>query len=387
MHVVKRSTKMVLNALNHLMRSRSAPVLLVASDPASRKVNEIVSRLAAYAPGAQHRVVSRASLLDLLRSFLVLEVDVGAVAGRYRHSMSNVCRVDYERNFVDGWELCRLAQRWDGLPSTDRRREAAARLRSAVTAVQASGKSRTYVFGTGSSLARALESDFSDGHVIVCNTIVRDRDLWHHLRPDFLVAGDAIYHFGNTAHARAFRADARNRLLESRGKTYFVYPELFDAVVRREFADLGDLLIPVPVGSHTSIHVDLTERFESPGLGNVLNLLLLPLGCTLSRSIWLWGFDGRAPTDKLFWANSNRHSYPELMAGLQEAHPAFFSALVPPGRENQYVTDVHGDLLDQRLAAAERLGYSFHMMHFSWTETLNKRAATNRAEERGDSDG
>ena len=110
-----------------------------------------------------------------------------------------------------------------------------------------------------------------------------------------------------------------------------------------------------------------------PNLGNVLNILLLPLACSLSKSVWLWGFDGRAPDDKLFWANSSKHSYPELLPELQQEHPAFFRTFVPKDKENSYVTAVHGDELDRRLIDAERDGYEFVMMHASWTHTLNKR--------------
>jgi hypothetical protein len=89
----------------------------------------------------------------------------------------------------------------------------------------------------------------------------------------------------------------------------------------------------------------------------------------------LWGFDGRAPDDKSFWANSNKQSYPELMDGLRAEHPAFFSTLVPAGRETEYVKNVHGDALERRLQRAEANGFQFVMMHFSWTETLNRRAS------------
>jgi hypothetical protein len=188
------------------------------------------------------------------------------------------------------------------------------------------------------------------------------------------VAADSIYHFGHTSHAREFRSDLKKRLFESKGETFFLYPEVFDAIVQREFSAFADILIPAPVGEHRDIHVDLRERFELPKLGNVLNILLLPLACTLSKSVRLWGFDGRAPNDKLFWSNSSKHSYPELMPELLEEHPAFFATFVPKNRESEYVGTFHGDELDQRLTAAEAAGYEFVMMHFSWTGTLNKRA-------------
>jgi hypothetical protein len=129
----------------------------------------------------------------------------------------------------------------------------------------------------------------------------------------------------------------------------------------------------MPRGSHKSISTSLLERFELPNLGNILNIALLPLACTLTKDVRLWGFDGRAPDDKLFWANSSKHSYPELMDTLRAAHPAFFAHHVPADKPDKYVKTFHGDQLDQSLVDAERRGWSFTMMHKSWTPTLQKR--------------
>jgi hypothetical protein len=232
--------------------------------------------------------------------------------------------------------------------------------------------SRAYVFGTGPSLARAIARDFSDGYRIVCNTIVRDRSLWQHLDPHFIVAGDALYHFSAEPFAVAFRRDLAHRLAESH--TTFVYPQRFDAFVRRELAgQFDDRLIPIRMGRSRNIHNVIEQQFKLPDMGNALNLLLLPLACALSRDIGLWGFDGRAPSDQLFWSNSRQHSYPEHLPGLKAAFPAFFSHNVPAGDEQKYARKVHGEPLERALSRAERAGWRFEMLHPSWTETLQRR--------------
>ena len=351
--------------------------LLVAQEPAGDKVARLRQRLDFFAQdhtaGVNLTVVSKARLSQILGARAVIEVDEKLVPPLWGRVFDHIFNVDYEQNPMDGTHLHRLSEALAGLPTAERRAEVAARFRGAIDGLDARKRKRVYLFGTGPSLDRARDRDFSDGSVIVCNTIVRDAALWHHLNPDFFAAGDAIYHFGHTAHARTFRKDLRKRLLESDGRAFFVYPEPYDAVVQREFPEFQKILIPVPFGSHRKIHVDLRQDFQLPNLGNVLNILLLPLACSLSKSVWLWGFDGRAPNDKLFWANSNKHSYPELLPELQQEHPAFFRMFVPKDKENSYVTAVHGDELDRRLIEAERDGYEFVMMHASWTHTLNKR--------------
>ena len=234
--------------------------------------------------------------------------------------------------------------------------------------------SRCYVFGTGPSLGQAATRDWSDGIRVVCNTIVRDASLWRHISPHLLVAGDGIYHFGFTDFAKAFRRDLRARLEES-PEVPFMYPANFDLVVRRDLVGLERQLIPIPISPLANVHTGVMSRFELPELGNVLNLLLLPVGCALSKSIGLWGFDGRAPADKLFWSNSAKQSYTELLGTLQAAHPAFFDHHVPKHDPEKYLRLVHGDVLEYALSQAEQAGWHFEMLHPTWTETLARRTA------------
>lgn len=366
------------DALN-LLRTpiRRQRVLLVTGQSSPEKVTEVEARLrfllAHFENALELRRVQRVSPLAYMRNTAVAAVHADAIAAFAGGRLEWVADLDYETNPSDGWALMDLGV---AIAGGSRRKSIGAARQTFVNHVQqltADGPRPVYLFGTGPSLQLAGERSFADGTTIVCNTIVRDPELWHHLVPAFLTAGDAIYHFGNTPHARAFRADALRRLQESDGRTLFVYPAIFDVVVRSEFRDVQSLLVPIPWGEHTDLTVDLTTRFALPPVGNVLNALLLPLGCTLSRDVRLWGFDGRGPTDSGFWANSNRHAYPELMQTIRDAHPAFFTENTPRGNEVQYVKQVHGDWLDERLAEAERRGFQFQMLHRSWTPTLQKR--------------
>ena len=280
-----------------------------------------------------------------------------------------VYSLDAKENPVDGWEWFRLLNEVNN--DTADIRKAGNKFLEYLGLIENPAYNKCYVFATGPSLEKAIEHDWSDGYRVVCNTIVRDKELWDHIDPHFVVAGDAIYHFGHTEFAQAFRRDLLRRL--KGGKAKFVYPALFDPIVQRELAEVSEQLIPIQQGTYKEVGVDLTQHFELPGLGNVLNLLLLPLATTLSKEICLWGFDGRAPDDKLFWSNSKKHSYPELMPSLLECHSAFFERFVPADKPDSYVKSVQGDELDEMLSRAEAKGFRFVMMHKSWTDALNKR--------------
>jgi hypothetical protein len=350
-------------------------ILIVAPNATSRERAELLARLAAYAgpdTAAAARITDRVPRLAEATEYPVLCFGVGADhIARLSRRRGRVFDVDWRTNPNDGYEWhrfldCRATE--SDAVAIDASRD---RFRRRVQELAASGHSKAYVFGTGPSLEGAGSVDWSDGFRIACNTIVRDPVLWKHIDPHFIVAGDTIYHFGFTEFARAFRRDLVARLQET--SALLVYPAVFDAFCRRELSAIADRLVPIPVGRGTRVDVDLTREFMLPDLGNVLNLLLLPLACTLARDVRLWGFDGRAPNDVLFWSNSNRHSYPEHMAGLQEAHPAFFGFHVPRSDPTKYVTEHLGDAMEERLRIAEDAGFRFRMLHDSWTPSLQRR--------------
>lgn len=373
----KAALRLARRACGVLQRRRGAArfdqIDLLAPGIDQDELHKLQERLAFYLPGAQmHPVGEDKALHDgwvtSPEPLLVFGARTPAVQ-RLLAIRPGTFDVDYNTNPMDGWAWSALAAYADRQPPDTA--DAHARLARRIADLRQMGLPHVTLFGTGPSLEKAGARQWGDGYRVVCNTICRDAELWRHIDPDFIVAGDAIYHFGFTAFARAFRADLRARLAES--QALFVYPAQFHAIVRRELAGLEQQLVPVPSGWRKRVDIDLACDFRLPSLGNVLGLLLLPLGCTLSHDVRLWGFDGRAPDDKLFWSNSAKHSYPEHMPSLLAAHPRFFEHHVPAADPNRYVRAVQGDQLDLVLRLAERRGWRFRMLHPSWTETLNKR--------------
>lgn len=274
--------------------------------------------------------------------------------------------VDWRANPLDGWEWCKLTSfAYEHTPCTGISKE---RFSKKVERLQKFSKA--YVFGTGPSLEKAKERDWVDGYRIVCNTIVRDKELWDHIDPHFIVAADAIYHFGCDDFAKSFRHDLQARLANS--DTLFLYPDMFDAIVRKTMDIDPQKLVPVPIGRHKCVHYGLQNKFSFSRLGNVLPMLLV-VACSLAKHICLWGFDGKAPGDTLFWKNSSRHHYPEHVPALQKAHPMFYNYYVPDESPQKYIELAQGKELDHVLTVAENDEYKFEMLHHSWTAILKKR--------------
>ncbi len=267
----------------------------------------------------------------------------------------------------EGWDwIYAAAAAGNHRVDRERARENFERLRDRIAARDSSA----IVYGTGPSLSSPHIPAPSDCIRIVCNTAGKDPNLWERLSPDVIVAGDGIYHFGPSRFAESFRRDLKLRLAER--PAFFAYPSAFDYIVQREFQSFRDLLIPLDIGNAASL-TSLRETFTLPPVDNVLNLLLLPMACALSKRVKLWGFDGRAPGDKDFWKNSSAHFYSEHVDELKALHPAFFSAKIPKGSENSYVKAVHGEVLETLLSQAEGSGWEFEMLHPTYTETLLKR--------------
>lgn len=343
-------------------------ILLVGSNLSPEDESDIKNRLIFYCPGTS-LATSSSFWAYFSRKPVLLSGCTHLINPRMDGIRAGIFNIDSHTNHADGWVWSDLAVLCSGKSMDPVLTKKIFSKR--IELLKKEKLSKCYLFGTGPSLGKADTRDWSDGYRVVCNTIVRNKSLWNHIDPHFIVAGDAIYHFGHTSFAKTFRQDLALRLAET--DTYFLYPDLFDPIIQRELNEFSERLIPIPVRSRNQLDQDLTVTFTLPGLDNVLPLLLLPVGCTLSNNIFLWGFDGRAPDDTLFWSNSVTESYPELLDELKKAHPAFFDHFVPREDPYKYVKDVHGDILENCLTAAEKNGFHFTMMHHSWTPVLQKR--------------
>ena len=356
-----------------LIGKKQKKLFVVVDSFESIILDDIKLRLNFYVPELTENLfckVESVPWIRLIAGDYVMNFKIGVFTDHILSIFSNSYAVDHRRH-VSGWEWVRFVNDYyDYKVDTDL---AMSNLRKRVEMLMPLGYNKSYIFGTGPSLARASSLQWDDGYRIVCNTIVRDLDLFFHISPHFVVAGDAVYHFSHTKFAVEFRKDLLICLQEF--GTYFVYPDQFDVMVQREFSSVRNQLVPVPVGGHSRVNVNLLIDFRLPALGNVLPLLLIPLACTLSSRIYMWGFDGRAPTDydSKFWQNSNKQSYPEFMYTLNEAFPYFFEYYVPNNNSNSYIQNFHGHILDNKLSIAESEGYLFVMMHPSWTKTLQSR--------------
>lgn len=227
---------------------------------------------------------------------------------------------------------------------------------------------QSVLVGTGPSGRKVLDFDVTDRIAIVCNTIFLDQELMNHLRPEFLVFSDPAYHLGPSEYSKEFR----NQLVTAAE----LFPE-FDVVTLRKHHEPLAKMVPsltnriysVEQGGSrkSSLNLDLDIAPIVRPYPNILTLLMLPLAASLSRSIELFGFDGRKKTDAMYWSHGTSVQLNDLLASHQTFHSGFHSI-----QFQDYFTE-HSEQLEEVLSAVERKGLVVTSMTPSTIPALEKR--------------
>jgi hypothetical protein len=347
--------------------------ILVATPNISReKRDEILFRANYFLNDKKIQIISNIAFLPKEVNIPVLifgDFDIENSKIKFNQS---VYKIDYETNYSDGWEWHRLLNALYPIDENILAAENRKKFVKMMNQFEEEGKNKSYIFGTGPSLSNYKDYNFDDGVRIVCNTIVKDKDTWDYIKPDIFVAADAHYHYDFNELAVQFREDLKKRLREN-PNCKFLYFIFFHNFIIREFEEFKDQLIALPNNFETAY---FDKKFEldirSRNGNNVLDLMLIPLTCAISKNVELLGFDGRKPDDKLFWKYSDTHAYSDLISKVKIAHPQFFEKLVPEKDPENYVRFAFADL-DKYLSSFEEKGWKFKMLNDSYTPALQKR--------------
>ncbi len=226
-----------------------------------------------------------------------------------------------------------------------------------------------YVFGTGPSLEEAWRYDYSDGHTIVCNSIVKNAPLVDHLNPIALMAGDPIFHAGPSTYAMMFR----QYLLETMtGRDFHVFVPWRDYSIYLTYfpEELHERFIGIPMMTGDDYNLNIEEKFAILGLPNVLTLLLLPVASTYFDHVGISGCDGRPLSqDSYFWGHHKASQFGDQMDAIQLAHPGFFTISY-----NDYYLR-HCSELERFCNQMESVGKTVNAVTGSFIPALRKRGA------------
>jgi predicted lipase len=224
------------------------------------------------------------------------------------------------------------------------------------------------VFGTGPSLDDVFDIEIPSGSLsIICNSIVKDKELLDHLQPDVLVFADPVFHFGPSRYADKFRKDVVHTLQEY--DCTAVIPKKYHSLFTGNYPELSEQIIGLESISTDEFVLPTHERLEVRGTSNIMTLFMLPIAVSLTEEVRIIGADGRKEDESYFWEHSDTGQYDdELMDTVAETHPAFFRDRI---YEDYY--EKHVETLTDLIEYSESQGVKINSVTNSYIPCLSER--------------
>jgi len=194
----------------------------------------------------------------------------------------------------------------------------------------------SFVFATGPSLEEAYSYEFPDDSLkIICNGIVRNKELMDHIDPDVLTFADPVKHFGPSEYAHDFRKNIAS-IVQNYDCMIAIPLSKYD-ILAGQYPDISEYIIGIePVDSdiprfptHNSLDVMRTS--------NIMTSLMLPIASSLTNRVHIIGADGREGSESQIWEYSNAVQYDDMMRTAIDSHPSFFRDKRPEKLYRQHV--------------------------------------------------
>lgn len=223
-----------------------------------------------------------------------------------------------------------------------------------------------YLFGTGPSVSKATEFDFSDGFRIVANTLINDPKLSAHIKPQVVVFGDFVYHVGPSKYAAKFREQLEK---ESLAKGYYLVARSdVTPLMADHYPELAGRIISIPIRLFTGPNIITKEKFYVKMSNNSLVGWMIPLASGFADNLFILGCDGRKPGDKMFWSHAKTTHYDDLTQTLVDTHPSAFNKTDYTAFSDQYERDA-----EELISFGESLGKKYFSLAPSYIPALAKR--------------
>jgi len=222
-----------------------------------------------------------------------------------------------------------------------------------------------YVFGTGPSLDHAYDFDYSNGFCIVCNSIVKNKSLLNHIKPQLLVFADPVFHFSPCLYAAEFR----RMMVEvvDQFNCFIMLPDYCVPLLLAHYPQLKTKVIGMPKRGKKYNFPNLTD-FYVRGSKNILTSLMLPVVSSVADEIYIIGSDGRKTGEQYFWQHSVSSQFSDLMQTAFETHPSFFRDRI----YDEYYNE-HCKFLEGLVLYGESLGKKYYSLTHSYIPALAQR--------------
>lgn len=226
-----------------------------------------------------------------------------------------------------------------------------------------------YLLGSGPSARAALDHDLSDGVRIVCDAAIFDAELMAHVRPDMVAAADPIFDVGPSTYSERFR-----RALAERSADHdfvVVTTERYAPLLRAHVPGMDGKIIGLRQGTSAwPVNLDLMTGPAVHPFPDVLTHLMLPLAASVSPSICLIGFDGRASDEDDVWQHRSTVPLDDELRDIRLVHPASFGPDFVDGYDDHLAT------LERLLVQIEERGGEVRSLTRSDIPALRRRSAS-----------
>ena len=229
--------------------------------------------------------------------------------------------------------------------------------------------------GNGPSGLDALNNLDTDTNYIICNSAVKNLPLLEALQPKVITFNDPVFYSGYSTYTKEFCRDLVDACLTH---NIFAVTGLDSGLLLLEhFPEIEPHLITLPVRRNEQIelskfqkafNVPSTSHFFVDDSWNILTLYMLPLAAAFNNKCYMWGFDGRKPTENYYWQHNSKLQYTDLMQEVIDAHPAFFDNV---DKAEYYVR--HCESLEAMLTHYEATGCAFTNKTISYVPALEVR--------------
>ena len=252
-----------------------------------------------------------------------------------------------------------------------------------------------YVFGTGPSLERATEFSYDGGFCVVCNSIVKNKALLRHIKPQLLVFVDEAFFFSPCRYSAEFRRLMLETVEEF--QCYIMirdhqvplllahYPQLESRIIGMPAPGVWDMSVrqimrmllhkptrmPFPTkipGHEEKWNFPTLDKFYVRVAPSVMPGLMIPVVSSVCEEIYIIGADGRKPDENYFWTHSQSSQFGELMQTVFDTHPSFF-------RDSDYTDNYkeYCQFFEELVHYGESLGKRYYSLAPSYIPALAKR--------------
>ena len=181
-------------------------------------------------------------------------------------------------------------------------------------------------FGNGPSLGQAIDEkqEMGDSVTAICNSTIGDQKALNYLKPEMLFCGDPVQHCGVSLYAGQFRRDLK-RALDDPSRILFTqlgYVPYFRLVTPES---CHDRIVGIGNDRRPQFNLDLRSEYLSAATANIFTMLVLPVACTISKDIDIYGCDGMSFSEATKpWSHAGENDYMSKMAVTHRVHSGFW---------------------------------------------------------------